>query len=405
MPRYIKTRLAAMMFIQYVVMGATWPIMSLYLKEHLGFSGAQTGVVLAMSAVAAFVGPVVGSCIADRLVSAERLLSICHFGAAALMTLISFQTQYRPMVLLYLAYNLAMGPTIPLTNAVVFHNHPEGNKGFGNIRVWGTIGWIVVAWCFGYLWLNGSGNTTVSSRLPDALKLSALTSLILALYGLTLPNPHKRQEGPIQILPLNSIRILKRPQILLIGFISLLIGIVDRYYYFGMGPFLCQAGFSEASVMPVMSIGQMSEVIAMFGLAWTLKNLGYKRVLLLGIFAEVCRFMVYAIGQPQWLIIAAIPCHGIAYTLFFTAVYIYIDGHTDKSSRAGLHQLFSIITAGIGSLTANILAGICLDTFVTHAASSSYRRFWLVPAIVSMASLILMTFLFRNDPVNERNNL
>ena len=44
----IKTRLAAMMFLQYFVSGATWPIMSLYLTNHLHFSWAQAGVVLAI---------------------------------------------------------------------------------------------------------------------------------------------------------------------------------------------------------------------------------------------------------------------------------------------------------------------------------------------------------------------
>ncbi|MFC1760980.1 MFS transporter [Planctomycetota bacterium] len=400
--KLIKTRLAVMMFVQYVVMGATWPIMSLYLKDNLGFSGAQAGVVLAMSAVAAFIAPVVSACVADRLMSAERLLSVCHFGAAALMTLICFQTEHLPIALLYLAYNLAMGPTIPLTNAIVFHNHPEGNKGFGNIRVWGTIGWIVVAWCFGYLWLHGSGTETVASRLPDALKLSALTSLILALYGLTLPNPHQRQEGPIHMIPMDSLRIFAHPQILLIGVVSLLIGIADRYYYFGMGPFLREVGFSDAAIMPVMSIGQMSEVFAMFGLALILKHVGYKRVLLLGILAEVCRFTVYAIGYAKLLIVAAIPCHGLAYTLFFTAVYIYIDGHTDRGSRAGLHLLFSIITAGLGSLAGNLLGGVSLDRFVIHAAVGSFRGFWLVPLVISLVGFSLIAILFRKDSEDEQ---
>jgi nucleoside transporter len=383
------------MFIQYVVMGATWPIMSLYLRDHLHFSGAQTGIVLAMSAVAAFFGPVVGACVADRLISAERLLSICHLGAAALMTLIGWQREFLPMVLLYLAYNLAMGPTIPLTNTIVFHNHPGGNRGFGNIRVWGTIGWIVVAWGFGTLWLRGSSSDTVTSRLPDALKLSALASLGLALYGWTLPNPHQRREGPIRIIPLDSLRILLRPQILLIGAVSFLIGIVDRYYYFGMGPFLSHTGFRDADIMPVMSLGQVTEVAAMFGLAVLLKRLGFKRVLLLGILAEVCRFTVFAIGHPRALLIAAIPCHGLAYTLYFTAVYIYIDDHTDRGSRAGLHQLFSIINAGIGSLTANLLGGFCLDHLVSNSATHSYRRFWLVPAAISCAAWACMALLFR----------
>jgi nucleoside transporter len=393
----MRFRLAVMMFIQYVVMGTTWPIMSLYLKEHLHFSGAQAGIVLAMSAVAAFIGPVVGACVADRLISAERLLSVCHFGAAALMFLISRQQAFMPMVWLYLAYNLAMGPTVPLTNAIVFHNHPGGNRGFGHIRVWGTLGWIAVAWGFGYLWLRGADTGAVASRLPDALKLSALSSLVLACYGLSLPNPHQRQEGPLRILPLDALRILVRPRILLIAVISFMIGIADRYYYFGMAPFLSHSGFSDAQIMPVMSLGQLSEVAAMFALALLLKRLGFKRVLLLGILAEVCRFVVFAAGHPQTLIVAAIPCHGLAYTFYFTAVYIYIDDHTDRGSRAGLHQLFAIINAGIGSLAANLLGGFCLDFLVQPDARYGFRLFWMVPAALSCLAWAGMALLFRED--------
>ncbi len=398
MHKSITLRLAIMMFIQYVVMGATWPIMSLYLRESLGFSGQQTGVVLAMSAAAAFVGPVVIACIADRLLSAERLLSVCHIAAACLMALISLETRFSAVALLYLAYNLAMGPTVALTNAIVFHNHPQGNRSFGNIRVWGTIGWITVAWGFGFLWLRNSGTTALASRLPDALKLSALTSLCLAIYGLTLPSPHERRRGPMRIFPVSALRLFLRPQILLIGLVSLLIGIVDRYYYLGMGPYLRQAGFSDAAIMPAMSLGQISEVIAMFGLAVVLQRLGFRRVLLMGILAEAARFAVFALARSQALIICAIPAHGLAYTFYFTAVYIYIDSHTDRESRTGLHQLFSIVTSGIGALSANLIGGACLDWFVGDAGAGSFRAFWIVPLILSLTALGLITLLFREKP-------
>ena len=124
-----------MMFLQYVVMGSIWPIISLYLKQVLGFSGAQSGQILAMSAVAAFVAPAVGACVADRWISAERLLSICHFSGAVCMGLISMQTKFEAVLGLYLAYTVSMGPTVPLTNAITFHHAPGGQGKFGNTRV------------------------------------------------------------------------------------------------------------------------------------------------------------------------------------------------------------------------------------------------------------------------------
>jgi nucleoside transporter len=403
LPPFIRTKLGIMMFLQYVVMGSTWPIMTLYLKDSLHFTGSQAGVVLSMASIAAFVCPIVGACIADRLIFAERLLSICHFGAAVVMGIIIFQTQFAWMVFLYLVYSLLWGPTVALTNAITFHNHPQGNKYFGNIRVWGTIGWITVAWGFGYLWLGHWGSALPGDRLPDALKLSAMASAVLGLFALTFPRPEKRIEDPVRLFPRESLQVLRQPRILLISGICLLITIVDRYYYFGMSPFLRYLGFADTWIMPVMSLGQLAEIAAMFLLAMALARMGFKFVLGIGILAELTRFLVFSFSTHRMLIIATIPCHGIAYAFFITTVYIYLDGHCDKASRAGLQQLFTIIISGIGHLSACLLGGWCMDRFVKYALIPSYTRFWLLPAGLSLLALILLLFLCSEKPAIKGN--
>jgi len=285
---------------------------------------------------------------------------------------------------------------VALTNAITFHNAPGGNKAFGNIRLWGTIGWIVVAWIFGFLWLRNAGGGVVQGRLPDALKLSAISSTVLGLYTLTLPKAGRRIEGPVRLIPHESLSVFVRPQILWIAAASLLIGIVDRYHYFGMAPYLRHLGFSDASIMPSMSVGQMVEAPAMAVLGWMLARLGIKVTLILGIGAEIWRFLAFAWGGSLAIVFSGICCHGLAYAFFFTAVYTYIDGHCDKSSRTGLHQIFSIITSGIGSLAANLLAGACMDLFVPASGPIRYGWFWLVPAVLSTAGLAVIVLAFRD---------
>jgi nucleoside transporter len=386
-----------MMFLQYFTTGATWPIMSLYLKDHLHFSGSQAGLILAMSCVAAVLSPWVGACVADRIVSAERLLALCHFVAAGLMFLLSGQSDFRSVLLLYLAYTLMTGPTVALTNAITFHNAPGGNRSFGTIRLWGTLGWITVAWAFGFLWLRSGGTGVVQDRLPDALTLSAISSVVLGLYALTFPDPGRRVQGPIRIIPHESIAVFVRPQILWIAVASLVIGVVDRYYYFGMAPYLRSRGFSDASIMPSMSVGQMIEAPAMAMLGWMLVRPGIKTTLILGIAAEIWRFLAFAWGSSTLMVFSGICCHGLAYAFFFTATYTYIDGHCDKTSRTGLHQLFSIVTTGLGSLAANLLAGACMDLFVPTSGTAQYGLFWLVPAALSVSCLVLVVLSFK-DP-------
>ena len=394
-----------MMFMQYFVMGSTIPIMSLYLKDNLHFSGTQIGIVLAMSSIVAFVSPAIAAMVADRLISAERLLCLCHLISAGAMTILVFQRQFLYVAVTYLAFTLARGPTVALTNAITFHHNPDGTHRFGNIRVWGTIGWIVVALAFGYVWLHNCGRGTVGDRLPDVLKLSAISSLVLALYALALPQACAlKKDTPVRIIPRESLAVFRQPKILLVAVLSLTVAVVDHYYYFGMAPFMRHIGYSDAAIMPMMSIGQGAEVVTMALLGLILARIGFKAALTLGIIAEIWRFVALALGGSQSLLISGICCHGMAYALFFTTVYIYIDSYCDRLSRTGLHQLFSIITWGCGSLCGYLMAGRTLDRFVTNADIPSYRSYWLVPACISVLSLVIVGLAFKDGKPPARDN-
>ena len=91
-----KVRLSALMFLHYFVLGCTIPIMSLYLKQYLGFSGTQAGIIMAMSAGAGFIGPFMGGFVADRIISAERLFSLSHLiGGSLILSLIFLKDEVQ----------------------------------------------------------------------------------------------------------------------------------------------------------------------------------------------------------------------------------------------------------------------------------------------------------------------
>src|ERR1044071_5424929 len=70
-------------------------------------------------------------------------------------------------------------PTLALTNALCFHNMADPAKEFPSVRVLGTIGWIAVGQLIGWLRIEPT---------PEPLRISAIASLLLGLYCLTLPH-------------------------------------------------------------------------------------------------------------------------------------------------------------------------------------------------------------------------
>ena len=228
--RFKYIRLSTMMFLQFFVFGCTMPIYSLYMKDFLHFSGAQSGIVLAMSAIPAFFAPLISSFIADRLISAERLLICCNIAGAAAMTALYHQREFYPVLFFYLLYSLITGPAMALTTAISFHHAPEAVKKFGGIRLWGTIGWFMAAWVFRYLW---------SKRTQRFVQCTALSAFSLSYHFRLCDNLagwfKTDKQAKITLFPRDSIKVVLNRRYLSSD--KILITFADRFYMFGAAPF------------------------------------------------------------------------------------------------------------------------------------------------------------------------
>ena len=400
-PAIAKFRLCIMMFIQYFAFGATMPVLSLYFKDHLNFTGLQIGVILAMPAVAAFVSPLISACIADRIIRAEKLLAFCHLAAAAFMAVLCSRTTFPSVLLLYLAYSLVVIPTLALTTAVTFHHIPKDTRRFGRIRVWGTIGWIAAAWIFYFICGTGVSPKDLSftDKLPIALKLGAAASLVQGFYALTLPASGAKPDKLESILPLASFKVITHPHILLICVLCFITAMIDKFYFLGMGPYLSQQGYSQSAIMPVMSIGQIPEIFMMLILAACLARFGFKKMIVLGIALNLWRFTILAMGSTGLVLYSGICCHGMAYTFVAVSASIFLDTKCDRQSRAGAHQLLALIMSGFASLLGNLSAGYTTDLLTNAQGTINYTAFWTVPATIAAAALIITIAFF---PKNQK---
>jgi nucleoside transporter len=385
-----------MMFLQFFIAGAFTPVLSLYLKDTLRFSGFQVGMILSVTAVGSIVAPLVTSLVADRWIRAEHLLGILQLLGGTLLGAFALQTAFLPVTALYLGYTLINVPTFALTNAIVFHHSPDTRHKFGATRVWGTIGWIAVAWLFSWFWLRGGGSHAAAGRLSDALKLAAVSSILLGLYAFTLPasdRPHTNHGG---FLPLASLRVFKNPAIVRLCVFILLLSFFYRFYFFGTAPFLRAIGFQDSAIMPAMSLGQLPEIFAMGVLAWLLMRFGSKKIILLGLALDLFRYLTAAAGTPHWLVIAGLCVHGLSYTFIYTTASIYLDRCCDTASRTGAHQLFSMITSGVGNFAGNLFCGSIMDACTTGHSAVNYRIFWLVPSTGLTIMLFVLLFFLKN---------
>jgi len=390
--RYSKQRLSLLMFIQFFVGGATQPVISLYLKGHLGLSGTEVGFVMGLSAIGSIISPILMTFIADRIISSEKLMSILHIMAGTSMLVFSMQTEFYSVVFLYIVYNLMITPTYALVNAITFHHNPSKGSSFGGIRVWGTIGWISIAWFFSFIILQKDTTAHNISQLPVLLKVSAVTSFILSAYCFTIPSSltNERKNEKRAFFPVDSLRVMMKPQVLALTLTAAAVTFIDRFYAVGTAPFLKQIGFSEKSIMPAMSLGQLPEIFAMGLLGYILKRWGMKKVLIAGMCMEIFRFGACAFGDSNLLVYTSLSVHGLAYTFIFITAIISLDSFCNKNERTGVHQLFSVITGGIGGFFGSYTAGKITDYFSGGTGTVYYAAYWMVPFLLSIFILALL---------------
>jgi nucleoside transporter len=396
-----KTRLAVMMFLEYLIWGSWLPLLALYLGGVLDFTGAQIGWIFATQAIACVSGLYFGGQIADRLLSTEKLLTVLHLVGGVAMFALAYQTTFWSFFIVMLIYQLAYMPTMSLTNAIVFHHVADAQHDFGKIRLWGTIGWIAASWPFVFI-LAGKTGAELNAALSSIFTVAGIASVALAAFSLTLPHTPPAKGDATVSAPMEAIKLLRDPVMLVLFVATLMDALVHQCYFQWTSPFLQQAGLRENLIMPAMSVGQIAEIFSMAALGWALARLGWKWTMTIGILAHASRFFVFAIGDPLWLMVAINVVHGMSYAFFFAAVYIFVDERCPRDARASAQGLFNLVILGVGPFVGSLLWGRLGDVFRHADGSVDFSRLFIAPAMLALAAALLMMMAFKPAAGPER---
>jgi len=394
----VRFRLCVMMFLQYAIWGAWSPVLSDYLLNGLGFSGTQVGIIYSLLPLATIVAPFIGGQIADRYFASQKVIAVLQLVGGGLLLFISRVSDYNTMMWMMLFYCLLYAPTLALTNSVAFINLKDSEKEFGIVRVWGTIGWIMAGLVL-MGWRHFAQAEEALALGGDTLLLAGAFSIIMGFQAFSLPSTPPKKEGTKPWAFLEAIKMMKDKNFLAFVIISFVVATELMFYYVLTAPFLTsdKIGLSSANVPGVMVIAQVAEIFVLaIMLPYFISKIGIRNILVLGVLAWPIRYIIFAIGQPSWLVIASLSLHGFCFVFFFAAAFIYVDTVAPRDIRHSAQSLIMLVTYGIGSYIGSLFAGWIRDFFTTDAGTN-WTHVFIVPCFLTVLCAVAFLLFVKDN--------
>ena len=362
-----RVKLAALFFINAAAMGMWTVSFGNVLRAH-GFE-AIIGAAYACSGVAAFISPLAVGALADQRVSPVRLVRWLAVAAAASLSLTftAIEKEWSPLAVLACVQVQAIcaAPIFGLSTSIVLGALHDPQREYGPIRSMATLGWMAAGWVVSFV-LHADTSTLSGYAAAGTWLLTAACT-----YALPETPPLEHQERR-DLFGFSALTLFANRD-------HRVVFIAAAFYNMAMAAFypftpihLTELGVQHATA--AMTLGQVSEIISMLGLAWLFTRVRLKWIFLSGIAFAVVRYAMCALDTRGWLL-AGVSLHGFSFTLFFITAQIYLEQRVDPRMRARAQALFSVMLGGFGNLLGYLGTGWWRDACM-DGATTDWPRFW-----------------------------
>lgn len=424
-----------MNFLQWAVWGAYLTSMGNYLAD-VGLGG-RIGIFYAVQGIVSMFMPAILGAVADKFMSAEKLLGICHgIAGAALIGAGYYGMTAGANVdfgILFTLYTLSVSfymPSIALSNSVAFKvlekNGFDTVKDFPPVRVFGTVGFIA-AMLFVNFVKDGSGVQFMNTY--NQFFVSGVLGLVMLVYCFTLPNcPATDRSGKIsfaEIFGVKAFKLFKNREMATFFIFAMLLGVALQITNSFANPYIAQFkiqpefadSWGAQNGTALYSISQMSETLGILLIPVALKFFGIKKVMLIAMFAWVLRFGLLGLGDPGsgvWMFILSMIVYGVAFDFFNISGALYTNARTSENIQSSAQGLFMLMTNGIGATVGALVSQQVINHF-THPTVGidpvsmqeatymvgDWSTCWYIFAAYALVIAIAFIFAFK-DPGNGK---
>jgi PPP family 3-phenylpropionic acid transporter len=370
-------RLSGFYFLFFVTVGIFLPYWSLYLKS-IGMNAEQIGILSAIVVFTKIFVTYLWGWIVDHTGRRIRVIRIASICSAVSFSVALYVQSFWGLAIVLFIFSLFWSASLPQIEAATLAHLGEKTHIYTNIRVWGSVGFIITVWLLGMVF-----EFIDISNVPWLMLLSMI---IVWLMSLLIPEQavvHHEDGSP-------GIRsILFRPQVLAFFAVCFLMLAGHGPYYTFYSIYLEEHGYSSTFIGQMWSLGVIAEVI-LFMLMQHLSRFASLRNLLLAslIFAVIRWLLIGYFVESLVLLVVAQIFHAATFGIYHAVAILYVHRFFRGRLQGRGQALYSSVGFGAGMAFGSLASGYAWERF---GALFSFQA----AAAVSMLAFILVWIWIR----------
>lgn len=327
------------------------PFLPIWLTEK-GISPEQIGIINAAPIFAMIAINLVVGRIADRASDWRTVIVVGSIMAAVPPFFLLVMDGYLPILIIWTLLIVPFQAIAPVVDAAAYRMARRNNYDFGAIRVWGTIGFVVMTLVAGLV-LDWQGAVAFVPLLIAVSVARAALSLQLPLFR--GGEDHFRPTYPIDapISPLVAVRMgeLWKP-----WFILTLVGASflhgSHMMQMGFGALIwSEAGLPGWVIGILWAVAPTAEILAMFYFERITRRFAARHLILLGCICGAVRWWGFGLEPNMWVLMGLQTLHLATVGLTFLGITNFIANWTSEDIAAEaqsfafvLQQAMSVVT-------------------------------------------------------------
>lgn len=343
-------RLSGFYFFYFATLGTLVPYWGLYLQS-IGFGALEIGNLIGLLMVSRIVAPNIWGWLADHRGQRMSVVRWATFLSVVSYAGVFVGSGFWWLALVMMLFSFFWNASLPQLEAATM-NHSEQSGGYGRVRLWGSVGFIVAVVSLGY----------TLDHVETWWLLPILLVLLAGIWLYSLAIPESELTGNDQHLtPL--LKVLLRPEVAAFLLVCLLMQLSHGPYYTFYSIYLDAYGYDKGVIGILWALGVVCE-IGVFMLMHHMKRfISLRNVMIVSFALASIRWML--IGQypdTLWILIFAQVLHAATFGAYHASAIEMVHGFFKGRHQIRGQAIYGSFSFGIGGALGSFYSGLSWNT-------------------------------------------